>query len=88
MGLLNVPLWTTLVYLRVQVLQVEDLPTLHQQSIKASILASFTFSFPVQYVLHPKRESGQIGAITILVLFEGIVVTDDCRSLSEMLLRS
>jgi hypothetical protein len=33
MGLFDVPFWTALVYLRVQILQVEDLPPMYQQSL-------------------------------------------------------
>jgi hypothetical protein len=35
-GLLYVPLWSTLVYLRMQVLQIEDLSPLYQQSLDVS----------------------------------------------------
>jgi hypothetical protein len=33
MGMLNVPFWPPLVHLRVQVLQAQDVPSMHQQSL-------------------------------------------------------
>ncbi|CZR52114.1 uncharacterized protein PAC_01991 [Phialocephala subalpina] len=39
MGLFHVPLWASLVYLRVQILQVEDLSTLYEQSLEQDVIS-------------------------------------------------